>query len=235
MMRREGYEMSVGSPTVVTREIDGRRHEPVELLVVDCPEEYVGAVTQLAGERKGRMTKMVNHGSGRVRMEFRVPSRGLIGFRTELLTETRGTGIMNQLFDAWEPWQGDIPSRRGTRSGDSSSGSGALVSDRQGRTTAYAIENLEPRGTLLVGPGEEVYEGMVVGEHNRSNDLDVNICREKKLTNMRASGSDDTVRLVPPRQLSLEQALEFLAEDELLEVTPGAFRLRKKVLQANRR
>jgi GTP-binding protein len=225
MMRREGYEMSVGRPTVVTREIDGRRHEPVELLVVDCPEEYVGAVTQLAGERKGRMTKMVNHGSGRVRMEFRVPSRGLIGFRTELLTETRGTGIMNQLFDAWEPWQGDIPSRP----------TGALVSDRQGRTTAYAIENLEPRGTLLVGPGEEVYEGMVVGEHNRSNDLDVNICREKKLTNMRASGSDDTVRLVPPRQLSLEQALEFLAEDELLEVTPAAFRLRKRVLQANRR
>ncbi|HEX6200571.1 MAG TPA: translational GTPase TypA [Thermoanaerobaculia bacterium] len=225
MMRREGYEMSVGRPTVVTREIDGRRHEPVELLVVDCPEEYVGAVTQLAGERKGRMTKMVNHGSGRVRMEFRVPSRGLIGFRTELLTETRGTGIMNQLFDAWEPWQGDIPSRP----------TGALVSDRPGRTTAYAIENLEPRGTLLVGPGEEVYEGMVVGEHNRSNDLDVNICREKKLTNMRASGSDDTVRLVPPRQLSLEQALEFLAEDELLEVTPAAFRLRKKVLQANRR
>ena len=225
MMRREGYEMSVGRPTVVTREIDGRLHEPVELLVVDCPEEYVGAVTQLAGERKGRMTKMVNHGSGRVRMEFRVPSRGLIGFRTELLTETRGTGIMNQLFDAWEPWQGDIPSRP----------TGALVSDRQGRTTAYAIENLEPRGTLLVGPGEEVYEGMVVGEHNRSNDLDVNICREKKLTNMRASGSDDTVRLVPPRQLSLEQALEFLAEDELLEVTPAAFRLRKKVLQANRR
>jgi GTP-binding protein len=225
MMRREGYEMSVGRPTVVTREIDGRRHEPVELLVVDCPEEYVGAVTQLAGERKGRMTKMVNHGSGRVRMEFRVPSRGLIGFRTELLTETRGTGIMNQLFDAWEPWQGDIPSRP----------TGALVSDRQGRTTAYAIENLEPRGTLLVGPGEEVYEGMVVGEHNRSNDLDVNICREKKLTNMRASGSDDTVRLVPPRQLSLEQALEFLGEDELLEVTPAAFRLRKRVLQANRR
>ena len=225
MMRREGYEMSVGRPTVVTREIDGQRHEPVELLVVDCPEEYVGAVTQLAGERKGRMTKMVNHGSGRVRIEFRIPSRGLIGFRTELLTETRGTGIMNQIFDAWEPWQGDIPSRP----------TGALVSDRQGRTTGYAIENLEPRGTLLVGPGEEVYEGMIVGEHNRSNDLDVNICREKKLTNMRAASADDTVRLVPPRQLSLEQALEFLAEDELLEVTPEAFRLRKRILQANRR
>jgi GTP-binding protein len=225
MMRREGYEVSVGRPTVVTREIDGQRFEPVELLVVDCPEDYVGAVTQLAGERKGRMHRMINHGSGRVRMEFRVPSRGLIGFRTELLTETRGTGIMNQLFDAWEPWQGEIP-RRPT---------GALVSDRQGRTTAYAIENLQPRGTLFVAPGEEVYEGMVVGEHNRTNDLDVNICREKKLTNMRASGSDDTIHLVPPRRLSLEQALEFIAEDEQVEITPAAFRLRKRILQANRR
>jgi GTP-binding protein len=235
MMRREGYEMSVGRPTVVTREIDGRLHEPVELLVIDCPEEHVGAVTQLAGERKGRLNRMINHGSGRVRMEFRVPSRGLIGFRTALLTETRGTGIMNELFDAWEPWQGDIPSRRGTGSGGSQSGSGVLVSDRQGRTTAYAIENLQPRGTLLVAPGEEVYEGMIVGEHNRANDLDVNICREKKLTNMRAAGAEELTRLAPPRRLSLEQALELIAEDELVEVTPAAFRLRKKVLQANRR
>jgi GTP-binding protein len=225
MMRREGYEMSVGRPTVVTRRIDDRLHEPVELLVVDCPEEYVGAVTQLSGERKGRMTRMINHGSGRVRIEFRVPSRGLIGFRTQLLTDTRGTGIMNQLFDAWEPWQGDIPSRP----------TGALAADRQGRTTAYAIENLQPRGTLFVGPGEETYEGMIVGEHNRASDLDVNICREKKLTNMRAASADDTVRLVPPRRLSLEQALEFIAEDELVEVTPGSFRLRKRVLRANQR
>ena len=225
MMRREGYEMAVGRPTVVTREIDGRLHEPVELLVIDCPEEHVGVVTQLAGERKGRMNRMINHGSGRVRMEFRVPSRGLIGFRTALLTETRGTAIMNQLFDAWEPWQGEIPSRP----------TGALVSDRQGRTTAYAIENLQPRGTLLVEPGEEVYEGMIVGEHNRANDLDVNICREKKLTNMRASGAEELTRLAPPRRLSLEQALELIAEDELVEVTPAAFRLRKKVLAANRR
>jgi GTP-binding protein len=171
------------------------------------------------------MNRMINHGSGRVRMEFRVPSRGLIGFRTALLTETRGTAIMNQLFDAWEPWQGEIPSRP----------TGALVSDRQGRTTAYAIENLQPRGTLLVEPGEEVYEGMIVGEHNRANDLDVNICREKKLTNMRASGAEELTRLAPPRRLSLEQALELIAEDELVEVTPAAFRLRKKVLAANRR
>jgi GTP-binding protein len=225
MMRREGYELSVGKPEVVTREIDGRKHEPMELLQVDCPEEFVGAVTQKLGERRGRMMKMANHGSGRVRMEFRIPARGLIGFRTEFLTDTKGTGIMNHLFDGWEPWQGDIEHRS----------SGVLVSDRKGRTTAYAIENLQPRGVLLVPPGAEVYEGMIVGEHNRSNDLDVNICREKKLTNMRAASADDTVRLAPPRRLSLEQALEFIAEDELVEVTPKAFRLRKRILQANQR
>ncbi len=223
MMRREGYELGAGKPEVITRHIDGKLHEPMELAVIDCPEEHIGAVTQHMGTRKGRMMKMVNHGSGRVRMEFRVPSRGLIGFRTEFLTDTKGTGILNHLFDGWDLWQGDI-SRRLT---------GALIADRTGRTTAYAIENLQPRGILFIGPGEEVYEGMIVGEHNRANDLDVNICREKKLTNMRASGSDDTVRLVPPMMLSLEQALEFIADDELVEITPEAFRLRKRTLSAS--
>jgi GTP-binding protein len=225
MMRREGYELSVGRPTVITREIDGCRHEPVELLIVDCPEEFVGAVTQMTGERKGRMNRMINHGSGRVRLEFRIPSRGLIGFRTQFLTETRGTGIMNQLFDAWEPWLGDIP-RRPT---------GSMIADRRGKATGYAIENLQPRGTLFVGPTEEVYEGMIVGEHNRPADLDVNITREKRLTNMRASSADELIRLVPPRRLSLEQAIEHIADDEQVEVTPKAFRLRKKILAANRR
>jgi GTP-binding protein len=225
MMRREGYELGVGKPEVVTRHIDGRLSEPMEMLLIDCPEEFVGAVTQKAGIRRGRMTKMINHGSGRVRLEFRIPSRGLIGFRTDFMTDTKGTGIMNHLFDGWEPWQGDIEHRP----------TGVLIADRRGKTTGYAIENLQPRGELLVGPAEEVYEGMIVGEHNRAADLDVNICREKKLTNMRASGSDDTVRLVPPRRLSLEQALEFIGNDELVEVTPKAFRLRKKILQANRR
>jgi GTP-binding protein len=225
IMRREGYELSVGKPEVITRHIDGRLHEPMEQLVVDCPEEFIGVITQKLGQRRGRMMKMSNHGSGRVRIEFRLPSRGLIGFRTEFLTDTRGTGIMNSLFDGWDVWQGDIAHRD----------NGALVSDRAGRTTAYAIENLQPRGVLFTGPGEEVYEGMVVGEHNRANDLDVNITKEKKLTNMRASGSDDTIRLVPPLVMNLEQALEFIREDELVEVTPGSFRIRKRILQANRR
>ncbi len=225
MMRREGYEMSVGRPEVVTKQIDGRLHEPVEILLVDCPEEFVGAVTQMAGERRGRMIHMVNHGSGRVRLEFRIPSRGLIGFRTDFLTETKGTGIMNQIFDGWEPWQGEIASRP----------TGALVADRKGKTTAYAIENLQPRGTLFVGPGEEVYEGMIVGEHNRPADLDVNICRERKLSNVRSSTAEELTRLVPPRRLSLEQAIELLADDEQVEVTPKTFRLRKKILAANRR
>jgi GTP-binding protein len=225
MMRREGYELSVGKPQAVTRTIDGRLHEPMELLVVDCPEEFIGVVTQCMGTRRGRMMKMSNHGSGRVRIEFRVPSRGLIGFRTEFLTETRGTGIMNHLFDGWEAWQGDIDHRA----------TGALVADRQGRATAYSIENLQPRGALFLSPGDEVYEGMVIGEHARGNDLDVNVTKEKKLSNMRASGSDDMIRLIPPRLINLEQALEFIREDELVEVTPAAVRLRKRVLAANRR
>jgi GTP-binding protein len=225
MMRREGYEMSVGKPTIVTKEIDGKIHEPQEQLIVDCPESFVGVVTQKVGSRKGRMTKVVNHGTGRVRLDFRIPSRGLLGFRTEFLSETRGTGIMNHLFDGYVPWQGDIPSRA----------TGALVSDRPGRTTANAIEHVQERGTMFIAPGEQVYEGMIVGENARSNDLDVNVTKEKKLTNMRASGSDDAVRLVPPRTMSLEQALEFIKEDELVEVTPKAFRLRKKMLAMARR
>jgi GTP-binding protein len=225
MMRRGGYEISVGKPEVITRRIDGQIHEPMEMLVIDCPEDFIGVVTQKMGARKGRMMKMVNHGSGRVRMEFRLPSRGLIGFRSEFLTDTRGTGIMNHLFDGWDPWHGDIPHRL----------TGVLVADRTGRATGYAIEGLQPRGELFIAPGAEVYEGMVVGENARSNDLDVNITREKKLTNMRASGSDDTIHLVPPRIMNLEQALEFIGEDELVEVTPGAIRLRKRILQANRR
>ena len=222
MMRREGYEMGVGKPEAVTREIDGVRHEPMEQLVVDCPEEHIGVVTQKTGTRRGRMTAMVNHGTGRVRMEFSIPSRGLIGFRTEFLTDTRGTGIANHLFDGWQPWQGDIAHRD----------TGAMVADRPGRVTSYAIEHLQPRGELFVEPGAEVYEGMVVGENARENDIDVNITKEKKLTNMRASVADEAVHLVPPRLMSLEQALEFIREDELVEVTPKAHRLRKKVLQA---
>jgi GTP-binding protein len=225
MMRREGYELSVGKPEVITRHIDGRLSEPMEMLVIDCPEEHIGVVTQKMGVRRGRMMKMINHGSGRVRMEFRVPSRGLIGFRSEFLTDTRGSGIMNHLFDGWEPWQGDIEHRM----------TGALVSDRSGRVTAYAIEHLQPRGILFAAPGDEVYEGMMVGEHARESDLDVNITREKKLTNMRASSSEELVRLIPPRVMNLEQALEFIKEDELVEVTPRAIRLRKRILQANRR
>jgi GTP-binding protein len=225
MIRREGFELAVGKPEVVTRTIDGVLHEPMEILVVDCPEEFVGVVTQKVGTRRGRMMHMINHGSGRVRIEFRIPSRGLIGFRTEFLTETRGTGILNQLFDGWEPWQGDITQRV----------TGALVADRAGRTTAYAIEHLQPRGTLFLKPGEEVYEGMVVGENSRPNDLDVNITKEKKLTNMRAASADELVRLVPPRLMNLEQAIEFISDDELVEVTPKAIRMRKKILQANKR
>jgi GTP-binding protein len=225
MMRREGYEVSVGKPEVLIQDINGERHEPMEILVVDCPEEFIGVVTQKAGIRRGRMTKMVNHGTGRVRLEFRLPSRGLIGFRTEFLTDTRGTGIMNHLFDGYDPWQGEIPHRA----------TGALVADRAGRATAYAIGHLQPRGELFVSPGDEVYEGMIVGENSRDNDIDVNITKEKKLTNMRASTDEATVQLIPPRAMSLEQALEFLREDELLEVTPKAFRLRKKILPALKR
>jgi GTP-binding protein len=225
MMRREGFEMSVGKPEVLSREIGGVRHEPMEALVVDCPEEFIGVVTQKVGMRRGRMTKMVNHGTGRVRMDFRLPSRGLIGFRSEFLTDTKGTGIANHLFDGYEPWQGEIAHR----------GTGALVADRPGRATSYAIEHLQPRGELFLAPGDEVYEGMIVGENAREADLDVNITKEKKLTNMRASTADEAVHLVPPRVMSLEQSLEFLAEDELLEVTPASLRLRKKILPAVKR
>nr|HPK66051.1 translational GTPase TypA [Thermoanaerobaculia bacterium] len=193
MMRREGFELSVGKPEVITRTVDGALHEPMEQLVVDVPEEFIGVVTQKLGTRKGRMTKMVNHGTGRVRLEFRLPSRGLIGFRSEFLTDTRGTGLLNSLFDGWEPWQGEIEQRA----------NGALVADRSGRATAYAIENLQPRGLLMVAPGDEVYEGMIVGEHNRGNDLDVNIVREKRLTNMRSSTADELVRLAPPLVMNL--------------------------------
>ncbi len=224
-MRREGYEMGVGKPEVLLKEVDGKTYEPMEHLVIDCPEDCVGTVTQKLGTRKGRMQQLVNHGSGRVRLEFRVPSRGLIGFRGEFLADTRGAGIMNHLFDGWEPWQGEISHRQ----------TGVLIADRPGKATAFAIENLQPRGTLFVAPAEEVYEGMIVGEHSRGNDLDVNITKEKKLTNMRSSTADELVRLVPPRKFSLEQTLEFLREDELVEVTPATFRMRKKILQANQR
>ncbi len=222
MMRREGYELTAGKPDVVTREVRGKLHEPVELLVIDCPEEHIGVVTQKLAPRKGQMLKLINYGSGRVRIEFKIPSRGLIGFRTELLTDTRGTGIMHHLFEGFEPWFGEIPHRA----------SGSLIADRPGKVTGHAVEHLQPRGTLIVGPGAEVYEGMIVGEHARGNDLDVNITKEKRLTNMRKSTSDELERLVPPRRLSLEQALELIKEDEAVEVTPGAFRLRKKILTA---
>lgn len=226
MMRREGYEFSVGKPEVITRRAEnGALEEPMERLIVDCPEEFVGAVTQILGPRRGRMMNMANHGSGRVRIEFLVPARGLIGFRTQFLTETKGTGIMNHLFEEFGPWQGDIPQRT----------TGALVADRTGRATPFAIEHLQPRGIFFISPNDRVYEGMVVGEHSRPSDLDVNITKEKKLTNMRAASADELVRLVPPTRLSLEQAIEFIAEDEQIEVTPKAFRLRKRTLAANQR
>jgi GTP-binding protein len=225
MMRREGYELAVGKPEIVTRKIDGKLMEPVERLTVDIPEEYVGVVLEKLGMRKAEMQKMHNHGYGRVRMEFRVPSRGLIGLRSELLTDTRGTIVMNSLFDGYTEWQGEIPHRL----------TGALVADRGGATTAYALWNLQERGELFVGPGVDVYEGMVIGENSRDNDLDVNCVREKKLTNMRASTADEAIRLVPFRTLNLEQAIEFIAEDEYVEVTPKSLRLRKKILQANKR
>ena len=225
MMRREGYELMVGRPEIVTRVIDGKVMEPVEHLTIDIPENFVGVVIERLGPRKGEMTKMHNHGSGRVRLEFRVPSRGLIGLRSEMLTETRGTIVMNSLFDGYIPYQGEIPQRL----------TGALISDRAGTITAYALDGLQDRGVLFVQPGVEAYEGMIVGEHSRDNDLDVNAVREKKLTNMRASSADEAIRLAPPRLLNLEQAIEFIADDELVEVTPKSLRLRKKILQANRR
>jgi GTP-binding protein len=225
MMRREGYELSVGKPEILTRRIDGQLSEPLELLVIDCPEEFIGVVIEKLGRRKGKMGKMVNHGSGRVRLEFRVPSRGLIGLRSEMLTDTKGTAIMNTLFEGYIEWQGDIPSRP----------SGSLVADRSGTTTGYALFNLQERGEMFVAPGTEIYEGMIVGENARDTDLNVNIVKEKKLTNMRASSADEAIRLVPPRLLNLEQAIEFIREDELVEVTPKSIRLRKKILKANQR
>ena len=225
MMRREGYELAVGKPEIVTKRIDGKLMEPVELLTIDVPEQFVGVVIEKLGTRKAQMEKMHNHGYGRVRMEFKVPSRGLIGLRSELLTDTRGTIVMNSLFAGYTEWQGEIPHRP----------TGALVADRPGLTTAYALWGLQERGELFVGPGVEVYEGMVIGENSRDNDLDVNVVREKKLTNMRASTADEAIRLVPFKNLNLEQAIEFIAEDELCEVTPKSLRLRKKILQANRR
>ena len=225
MMRRDGFEMMVSRPEIVTKRIDGQLMEPVEQLMVDIPENFVGTVIERLGPRKGEMTKMTNHGSGRVRMEFRIPSRGLIGLRSEMLTETRGTIVMNAILDGYVDYQGEIPQRV----------SGALISDRQGTTTTYALDSLQDRGTLFVPDGVEVYEGMIMGEHSRDNDLDVNCVREKKMSNMRASGSDEAVRLVPYRNLTLEQAIEFIADDELVEVTPKSLRMRKRVLQANRR
>jgi len=225
MMRREGYELMVGKPQILTKTVDGKRMEPQELLVVDVPETYAGVVIEKTGIRKAKMTKMVNHGSGRVRLEFLIPSRGLIGMRSELLTDTRGTAIMNSLFHGWIEWQGDIPMRL----------TGALVADRPGVATSYAIFNLQERGEMFVTPGTEVYEGMIVGENARPDDLNVNIVKEKKLTNMRASTADEAIRLVPPRLLNLEQAIEFINDDEWVEVTPRSIRLRKKILKANQR
>jgi GTP-binding protein len=225
MMRREGFELMVGKPEIITKQIDGKLHEPLELLVVDVPEQFVGEVITKMGKRKGKMAKMVNHGSGRVRAEFDVPSRGLIGLRSEMLTDTKGTAIMNSLFRGYMEWQGDIETRP----------TGSLVADRSGRTTGYAIFNLQERGEMFVSPATEVYEGMIVGENSRDADLNVNIVKEKKLTNMRASSADEAIRLVPPRLLNLEQALEFIRDDEYVEVTPKSIRLRKKVLKANQR
>jgi GTP-binding protein len=225
MMRREGYELAVGKPEILTRSVDGKTMEPVEHLVIDCPEQYVGVVIEKLGSRKGKMSKMINHGSGRVRLEFHVPSRGLIGLRSEILTDTRGTAIMNSLFHGYIEWQGEIPMRP----------TGSLVADRSGKATGHAIFNLQERGEIFVSPATEVYEGMVVGENAKEADLDVNIVREKKLTNMRASTADEAIRLVPPRILNLEQAIEFIGEDELVEVTPKSIRLRKKILKANQR
>ncbi|MEU7882637.1 translational GTPase TypA [Microbispora bryophytorum] len=224
-MRREGYELTVGKPQVVTRVVDGKVHEPVERLTVDCPEEYLGAVTQLLAVRKGRMEHMTNHGTGWIRMEFLVPARGLIGFRTEFLTETRGTGLVHHVFETYEPWFGELRTRN----------NGSLVADRAGAVTAFAMLNLQERGTLFVSPTTEVYEGMIIGENSRSDDMDVNITKEKKLTNMRSSTSEETEKVIPPRVLSLEQALEFIRDDECVEITAETVRIRKVVLDSSSR
>lgn len=225
MMRREGYELQVSKPEAIIRNQNGQTLEPIELVVVDCPQEFIGVVTEAMGRRKGQMTKMVNHGTGRVRLEFETPSRGLIGFRNEFLTGTKGTGLLNTMFLRWGPWQGSMRGRS----------TGSLVADRTGETTTYALFNLQERGTMFVRPGTKVYEGMIIGENARAVDLDVNAVKEKKLTNMRASTADEALRLVPVKEISLEQALEFIAEDELVEVTPETIRLRKRVLRANER
>jgi GTP-binding protein len=225
MMRREGYELQVSKPEAIIRKVEGRTLEPVEAVVVDCPDEFIGVVTEALGRRKGQMTRMINHGTGRVRLEFEAPSRGLIGFRNEFLTETKGTGLLNTMFLRWGEWQGPLRGRA----------TGSLVADRMGDTTTYALFNLQERGTLFTRPGLRVYEGMIIGENARPVDLDVNAIKEKKLTNMRASTADEAMRLVPPKDLSLEQALEFIADDELVEVTPQSIRLRKRVLPANQR
>ena len=223
MMRREGYELAVGKPEILTKQIDGKLHEPLELLEIDCPDSFLGVVMEKLGARKAKVAKMVNHGSGRVRLDFHIPSRGLIGLRSEILTDTRGTAIMNSLFHGHIEWQGDIPMRP----------TGSLVADRGGRASSYAIWNLQERGEIFIAPGTEVYQGMIVGENARDKDLDVNIIKEKKLTNMRASTADEAIRLVPPRILNLEQAIEFVREDELVEATPQSIRLRKKILNAS--
>jgi GTP-binding protein len=225
MMRREGYELQVSRPEIVTRDMAGEIHEPIEVVIIDCPEDYLGVVTQKLGSRRGKMTRMTPDGHGRVRLEFRVPTRGLIGYRGEFLTDTRGTGIMHQMFDSYVPWQGPIAGRI----------NGVLVADRIGTTTTYALYHLQPRGRLFIEPGTSVYEGMICGENSRPADLDVNATREKKLTNIRAAGSDEALRLVPVRALNLEQALGFIDHDELLEVTPTSMRLRKRILAASRR
>jgi GTP-binding protein len=225
LMRREGFELTAGQPQVITREIEGRLCEPVERLAIDVPEDYVGVVTQTLAVRKGRMEQMVNHSTGWVRLEFLVPARGLIGFRTEFLTETRGTGLLHHVFDRWEPWAGELRTRP----------TGSLVADRQGKSAGFALFGLQERGTLFIGPGEEVYEGMVIGEGSRPDDLDVNATKEKHQTNVRAASADLLVRLIPPKLLSLEQAIEFLRADECVEITPDAVRLRKRDLGATER
>jgi GTP-binding protein len=225
MMRREGYELQVSRPDIVTKDVKGTIMEPVEELVIDVAEEFQGVVIAQCGTRRGVMTRMVNHGSGRVRLEFRIPARGLIGFRSQFLTDTKGTGIMNHLFASWEPWHGAIPARA----------TGALVADRGGPATAYALSNLQERGEIFIDPGTVVYEGMIIGENARASDMDVNVTKEKKQTNMRASTADEAIRLIPPRRLGLEQAIEFINDDELVEVTPTSIRLRKRVLAANMR
>jgi GTP-binding protein len=225
MMRREGFELQVGKPEILTKMIDGKKHEPLELLVIDCPEEFIGVVIEKMGSRKGKMTKMINNGSGRVRLEFEVPSRGLIGIRSEMLTDTKGMAIMNSLFHGYIEWQGDIEMRP----------TGSLIADRAGVATSYSIYNMQERGVIFIEPAREVYEGMIIGENARNSDLDVNIVKEKKLTNMRASSADDAIRLIPPKLMNLEQAIEFVNDDELVEVTPKSIRLRKKILKANQR